>query len=694
MKRFLNIAVILFTVPIIAICQTNLSVKKENVIAQMNYCINSLTNIVHQKSMPVLEHESDQILNNLTMEQIIGLYEIKDFRVDLLDAVNEFEITEQERMLLRRIQSIQRDNMKWAALSNALDPTILLTGNGSGMGPQLAFQTLLTAARSAVEYKTMQGEQNIAELQAMWELRKNDMEKINNVRKQAFQLIFDLYEKYHLSEIDRLTEATANNFNIIISEPNVAKRLRLLKDNRSTYEGLTDYYYYLGMAFLDEGDYIQAKKSFNIYLTKYNNAPLLRYDEKSGCIALAILSNEPKLSKKEKEHYINMALKNMPNNSAAVLQCAIIYAYDFKDKIRALRLIRAGIDNPKASDPSILYMAAANLYPVAKGMNNLKSEIEGLFNMDTNISLDSYITYLINSRSNPWPSIHKIISFDNQYYRKWYLLWIGKYFNSNFHIVLPENIIFNNNDILVYYEKHTSDKLEIRQIETSYHNAVKGGDFDDVNCFKRYPNLKYLCFEELVPNQYYILKKDINYNQIMDDEWPWHSDVYDINSDDKEDIVNFCKKYAPESRYTEIACKFMKGEKIEKGESYSAKITFNGNSLCFTPHHSPFQNGEYIRIILANGINLLYKFDPDKAQLVPYFYNYDGKICFADKASKKEYWGKPEVKVEKVAVDSSDVDKPSGWSKYWSGIGNWFSNAWKSIAMWFNSDEKIEVSSE
>lgn len=74
--------------------------EKDMVIAQMNYCITTLTNIVHNKSMTVLEHESDQLLNNLTMEQIIGLYEINDFRIELLDAVSRFEITEEERALL------------------------------------------------------------------------------------------------------------------------------------------------------------------------------------------------------------------------------------------------------------------------------------------------------------------------------------------------------------------------------------------------------------------------------------------------------------------------------------------------------------------------------------------------------------------------------------------------------------------
>ena len=172
---------------------------KENVINQMNYCINSLTNIIHNKSMSVLEHESDQLVNNLTMEQIVGLYEINNFRTELMDAVGKFGITEEERKIMRRIQSIKRDNMKWSALSNALNPTMLLTGNGPGFGPQMAFQTLLTAARSVVEYKTMQGEQNIEELQAMWDLRKEDLQTIIELRKSAQSIIFELYNKYHLN---------------------------------------------------------------------------------------------------------------------------------------------------------------------------------------------------------------------------------------------------------------------------------------------------------------------------------------------------------------------------------------------------------------------------------------------------------------------------------------------------------------
>lgn len=217
---------------------------QENVVAQMNYCINSLTNIIHNKSIVVLDHESDQIINNLTMEQIVGLYEINDFRIDLFDAISRMQITEEERMLMRRLQSIKRDNLKWQALSNALSPTIMVTGGSpQQMAVQAGVQGLLTAARTAVEYQASKGEQNIEELRAMWDLRKSDLEEIANLRKSAIDIVFSLFNKYHLSEKDRLTERTANAFCNYISEPDAKKRIRQLEDNRETYKHFASYYF-------------------------------------------------------------------------------------------------------------------------------------------------------------------------------------------------------------------------------------------------------------------------------------------------------------------------------------------------------------------------------------------------------------------------------------------------------------------
>lgn len=618
--------------------------KDDNVVVQMNYCINTLTNIIHNKSMAVLEHESDQLVNNLTMEQIIGLYEIKDFRIDLMDAVSKFQITEEERLLMKRIQSIKRDNQKWAALSNALNPTMLLTGGGKGMGPQVAFQVLLTAARTAVEYKTMQGEQNIEELQAMWELRKEDMQTINELRKTAQEIVFELYNKYNLKENDRLTESTANLFNEYISEENAAKRIRILEDNANIYNQIPEFYYHLGMAYLDQNDYFNAKIHFSKYLEMYKSTPFLRYDERSGCIALAILANDKGLSIDEKKNYIDMAIKNMPNNSAAILQCAMIYIYELGLVEDGFRLIRSGVDNVHASDRNLLYLAAANLLPAIKKNKDIYDAISYTFNNSNDKGYDSFITYLIYNGSDVWKNLNKLNQFSHCYSRPWYTLWLGKKFSSKFHLTISEGVIYNENDFCIYYEKHDKNKVSIHQLKPKYRYAISEKDIDNIKCFKNNKNLKYL-YVENISDGVYKLKKNIDIIKIKDETWPRQSEFV-LSNDDIDDIIDFCKKFTPKSNGTELLLKKLKKSKSAKKvikEHKQLKIIFFGDSLVYEPHHSNKQKGYYIRIVMRNGIQIVYKYDD--GEMVPYFYSdNNNKEYFWNSESKAEYYS-PEDKV-------------------------------------------------
>ena len=193
---------------------------KDMVVAQMNYCINSLTNIINNKSIIVLDHETDQLINNLTMEHVSNLYEIADFRGSLLETVGNLQITEEERNILRRVNDMKEDGMLWQSLSNALDPTLLLfSGSSKSSKLQMGFMLLLTAARTSVEYKSAQNEQNIGELQSLWELRKKDMNDYIQLRKKALDLEYNLFHKYGLKEQVRLTEKM--RFGLAISAKNL-----------------------------------------------------------------------------------------------------------------------------------------------------------------------------------------------------------------------------------------------------------------------------------------------------------------------------------------------------------------------------------------------------------------------------------------------------------------------------------------
>lgn len=648
--------------------QSNSMTNDENVVAQMNYCINSLTNIVHNKSMSVLEHESDQLINNLTMQQIIGLPEIRDFRIDLMDAVSKFEITEEERNLMRRIQSIKRDNMKWAAISNALSPTMLLTGNG-GFGPQLAFQSLLSAARSVVEYKTMQGEQNIEELQAMWELRKEDMQTINELRKSAQGIVFDLYNKYHLNESDRLTEATANIFNDYITIADASRRLRLLQDNYEVYKQIPEYYYHLGMAYLDKGDYSNAKMQFSIYLQMYKRTPILRYDERSGCIALAMLTYDKTLSAGEKEELVSVAIKNLPSNSAAVLQCAMVYIYELREAEKGFQLIRAGIDDPQASDRDVLFMAAANLLPYAKSFPPVYRAILETFKNTTSVSFDSFLTYLIYSQSNPWEQINRNLDFIDCYKRTWYTFWIGKKFNDDFHLLLSNKTLFSSNDVYMYLEEHDNKEVIIHQLKATDCNSITEEEINDIDCFKANKNLKFLYVESLSDGTYK-LKANLDLAKIKDESWPRQSE-FTLTESDIDDIIDFCEDHALPESGTELS--FSTISEMNKEFSKSSEdltVEFYGDTLKYKVHHSDLQKGYYLRLVFANNLQVVYKYDDDLNTFTPYMI-YDAKrYSFANSNAKNEY-----LYIEKADKKPEDInDDPSWWSKIWSSISSWFSS--------------------
>ena len=639
---------------------------QQNVINQMNYCISSLTNIIHNKSIAVLDHESDQIVNNLTMEQSVGLTEIKDFRIDLLDAISKFEITEEERQLMRRIGSIRRDNAKWAALSNALSPTMLITGSklGAGTYVQIGFQILTAAARTAVEYRQASGESDIEELQAMWNLRKEDLQTINELRKNALDITFNLYNKYKLTESDRLTEATANQFCDYINEKDIKRRIRLLENNRATYSHYPDYYYYLGMAYLDEGNIIKADANFKVYGNLYDKAPLLRYDEKTGCIALACMTYKKELSQADKISLIDVALKNLPHNSAAILQCAMTYIYELHEPSTGLKLLLMGIDDPDASDVDILYLAAAKMFPLIP--RTLFNSFDNYFN-NSAMSLGTYMLWNFGSPKNVWGKINGNIQFKDYTYRRWYQLWIGKYFDSNFKIVLPGRLQIAANGATIFYENHDDDNVDIIELSIRDTKEISDEDIENVDCFKSNKDLKYLYVNKAPDGKGYFLKSDIDLDKIKQEEWPRQSEFV-LSEDDIDDIVDFCKDHKTKTDENTYECEEMDTDFVTLDSLNDARIRFKGHKLTYTPHHSRSQMGKFIRIVFDNGINLLFKYDKDDNTIKPFLCSYDSLINYANKDCQKEY--------ESNKIVNNDIDP------WYSRMWKWISRQWHSFTNW------------
>lgn len=524
--KFFRIASFLALLPCIVYAQPKtdkIEISKEQVISQMNYCVNSITNIVHYKSMTLLEHEIDQLLNNLTMEQVVGLYEVQSFRSEMIERISALQITEEERRTMMRIQELKRENLLYQSISNALSPTLLITG-GPGTIKQIAFTAIVTAARTAVEYKSAANEADIEELQAMWQYRKEDLKNFAELRKDALNLVYSLFQKYGLNERDRLTESTSTLLSQIIAEKDPHAKIRKLRDNKQTFDGIADYHYHLGMAYVDASEYQVGQKHLDKYLKMYETAPIFRYDEKTGCIALTKLAFDNNLSNSDVIHLVDIATTNLPNNGPAIIQ-SVLALNLIGEKERAANLLRSGIDNDRISDKNALVVLATQLLPEIKSYPESFAQISAAVKHCAGLNINSYIPFIVNSHPDYWDELESVIKINNKN-----------------EIVIDPQYTVDINSFIVQKEERTNRIVKILPTTVNYSNGISIKKIQ-----KRFKSLKsntdqiYIFFDPINDNGIYKVKPNLDYKKIIDGDYSGMSSPY-IPSSEREKLAKFCEK--------------------------------------------------------------------------------------------------------------------------------------------------------
>ncbi len=709
----------------------NDTASKEMVIAQMNYCINSLSNIIHNKSMEVLDHETDMLLNNLTIEHVSNLYDVVSFRSELVDKLGDLKITEEERNILKRVNEMKRSALMWQSLSSALSQTLLLVPGGmpggmpGGIGgliniaggsvgaeaqaiasavegariaTQIAFMTALTAARSMVEYKSAQNEQNIGELQALWELRKNDLRDYIDLRKSAIDLEYKLYSKYHLAESDRLTESTALTFQQICSEPDAQKRLRLLENNEETYGHLLEYPYFVGMAYVDLGKYEEAKPYFSDYLQRYKKTPIFRYDEKSGCIALAMLTYDTTLSTDESMDLINKVLKNLPNVGAAAITCILKYI-ELDMPQNAYMLLCSSIDSPDMDNKDLMVMMASRLITDIKKYPSIYQSIESAIANTNLLDLNGLLAYSI--ADNPiafFDECKNYISFNKVYDHPWYHfggIWGKPRIKKSFQLNIPSKYLFNIRDIYVYVESVEDGTTVIHQYAQSYKDGIPLKKIYKKGCFKSNPNLLYLFMDPLIDGEYYIVKQGLDYSKIQSGEFPGLSE-YTLTDSDLKDIVKFCKKKAlkdpstylitskriktkGEEVHTELSVPNVLTANLDTMQNSSnlfvsgnCDIEFYGDTITFVPYLLKTNPKNLIKVVFdgMNKVVLSFVWDEDNPNEVNLFsVEINGVIYFGDVAELIN-----NIPAEESVEEEAVQEEKESW---WQRVKSWFSSGKK-----------------
>lgn len=556
--------IITFLIAIVVNCYSQ-QVDKEVVALQMNSCVMSVVNIRQSQNLTTFLRERDIIMNKLSIEGMVRIPEIASWRKSTLDATGRLTISQEERDFLKKIRVMEKNGAKWQAVSNALNSAMVFVPGKGGGGAQAAFYALLTTARTAVEYGSLQNAGNIEEERALMEIRKRELAVYNDQDTTLFGTITRIFQKYKVPEEYRMDEESAKSFKQLIQVKDASVRIRKLLDMERSYRYFNDYYYYLGMAYCETKDYANADKYFNKYLSNESKSKLYRTDEKAGCIYLAKLGYSKKLTNTQYVNYIDKIVRNLPHSSPAYIQCALVYFTQLKSPEKAVDLLRKALYDDQISDKEAIIMALTRWMPKIKEMGIYhelyKVVCKAIDDNESLVSVNSYLAFLNScGEKNMWDEINKIMAISGN----------GDTLEVNphrtFNVHLYKNLNVDPGSISVFMEVMSDDELFAKEKTMSFLEGYskkklqkKFDLFDPTNGFDE---MIYFFFDhDPVSNQFFVKRslssKDFAtlLNRPQDFEAFKETYAYDLDLASPgskgrkyiKEVAEYCKKHQSES---------------------------------------------------------------------------------------------------------------------------------------------------
>lgn len=544
-------------------------IDKEAVAFQMNSCVMSITNLNQSQNLSTYNRELDYLQNNISREGLVRIPEVTELRESILGVIYQLKITQEERQVLARIRTMEKNGAKWSAISDALSSAMVFIPGKGGAGPQAAFYSLATAARAAVEYGAIQNAGNIEEERALWEIRKKDLQQYASLNKGAYSEINKIFRKYHLGDEYELTKERAESFIKNIGEENASKRIHWLQDNAESYKYFNDYYYYLGMSYYDVKNYAMADRYFNQYLANEKKAKLFKLDDKTGCIYLAKLDYSKGLTKAQYEEYVKKAIANLPHEAMAYIQGALVYFTYLQSPEKAVDLLRKAMYDDKLADKESIIIALTKWMPKVKKMKIYpelyKVVCSAINDNEGYVSVYSYLSFLnACGEVNMWDEVNKLFSISGHRDS------VDINPSGTYDIHLYKNLYVNTGYFSVFTEKIFDDQLEVMEKSIRYPKGyTKEKLIKKFDLFKDYDDLIVCFFEyDQISKQYYVkrsLTKD-DFNQLLRtpqdfDGLSKYSPELNLQSDTSrgrkmvQKVVGFCRDHQSETpRHRILVC--------------------------------------------------------------------------------------------------------------------------------------------
>ncbi len=352
--------------------EENIKELTEYAAAQLHYCMSLVYGLEREEdqygnyttpdiSIDYLKNKLNEIDENLRMAEVEQkLPAIGDFRQKIRPIFNELIQQKKDEEVYYSLLALKKKNEKLNSLNKALaSPMGVFSGGAAGAG-QVIFNVVLTAARTGVDMAVSKNTQKMEDLSAQHEFEKRRNTQINKAGEELYDLRRKLYQniKIGLKDEHSLTRDDLKLFSRIIGKTG-RKKITGLRDNKEKFSILPDYYYHLGMAYmeLEMPSFDDAKIYFDEYLRRFDNEKsIFRIDERIGLIALTKITYED-LSGSELDDMVTKMLKHLPNNEMAYWVAAMKYC-GLKEYHTGFTKLREGISNLETCGCEVLVHTA------------------------------------------------------------------------------------------------------------------------------------------------------------------------------------------------------------------------------------------------------------------------------------------------------------------------------------------------
>ena len=307
-------------------------------VLQLNYCQESLSRCVSYNNRVILDQEYRTIVSNLNLASIPD-YELVELRRSLLGLLNELSISEQERERLkaryeRKVKTSFRESLT-TALSRV------------GRNPLSAWTAITNTALSLgsvyFEYQKNVDQYKDALDDARWELKKDELRKLTELREDTLETAWKMIKSYDLPDELRVTEEQLTRFVEIGKDGDVARRVRRLEYVQDQFRAYPPFWYYLGHAYKEARRNDDALAAYGRFDELHR--PVFRCDPHAAAVSLdrlAIRGGDLPRSRVRRE--LERIRRNAPYDAPSLLFTASQYVCLLSDVANAKRILQHCVD--------------------------------------------------------------------------------------------------------------------------------------------------------------------------------------------------------------------------------------------------------------------------------------------------------------------------------------------------------------